>query len=1204
MEAPALFHPGGFQRSASALGSSLATAMDRWLPCCRWRCRFTLLVFAPSAAVLLLAASWLAHNARQQVLTALKLHQTHAIALANQSLKDRLAQAEGDLDMLTARPELQRWLAEPSPANRAALAQLTGVVAEASGHYDQIRWLDAAGREQVRINWRGGRATPLAADALHDKSRRYYVIAAKQLAPGSTYISPLDLNVENGRIETPEKPVLRLLRPIAPDPANPQRLITLVLNLLGQPLLESFSAVGTEADSTLLLLNRRGFALYSPDGKADWGFMTGKPAAFPRRDPAAWRLIQAQTNGQQLLASGLWTWQSLHPFQTNLFTSEHDGSDLRPFDTRPRWIAVSHISAAQLAQRQWAVTQPIAISTALGLAALAGFSAWVGRRLERGHQADSRLALVAQNAANVIYAADAQGRLIWVSDSTQTQLALDPSTLLGRPLAALLLEDDRPLAEQAQAQLSQGQTATFQGRILDGAGVEHWLEISSRSAVAADCSLQQAGAWRLIDIEHQQQQALDQAQQHMAAVTANAPVGMVLTTADGRFVEVNPAFCAMLGLNRQQLLASTWQKITYPADLDDDLALVQQILKGERNTYRRRKRFLHADGHVICGDLSVATLRRDDSVVESFIAQVIDISRSVKTEQQLRQAREHYRLLAENAADVVLKCDHRHQLSWISPSAAELFGSSTDSILNSALPDWLHPDDRQAFQDYHQRLARQLAPTANGAGQLLRLRTGGGSDRWVALRMQLLRDRGHAIQGAVISLRDVHEMTIARQQLDSQRLFLRATLDSLLDPQLTLDPLRNENGRIVDFLLADGNSASYAFLGQPASRLLGRTITSIFPGVAKQGLLDCYRNVMDSGEPLLLTDFVYTDQEVLDRDLVVDLSAVRAADSLSLTWRDVSERYSKAQALAASEERYRLLTDNAIRLIVRIRDNRLIWLSNNAQSILGAPPEQWIGRSVQELLHPDDLALTLSAQTALQQGGAIERQGRLLTADGTYHWFSIAAKPFLDAHGTPDGFQVSLCNIDQEVAAAAELDYRASHDLLTGLLNRNSILERLEALLADPDPRAGSTGVLFIDVDKFKQVNDTCGHAAGDAALITLADRIRHCLRQNDLAGRMGGDELLVVFQGLHAREQATAIAEKLRAAGCQPIPHNGGNLEVSLSIGVAIANPGETVDTLIARADAAMYSAKQGGRNQVITIDTDIDPNSQLQQNHSREAA
>ena len=127
--------------------------------------------------------------------------------------------------------------------------------------------------------------------------------------------------------------------------------------------------------------------------------------------------------------------------------------------------------------------------------------------------------------------------------------------------------------------------------------------------------------------------------------------------------------------------------------------------------------------------------------------------------------------------------------------------------------------------------------------------------------------------------------------------------------------------------------------------------------------------------------------------------------------------------------------------------------------------------------------------------------------------------------------------------------------------------------------------MLFLDVDRFKQVNDSCGHAAGDAVLITLAERIHSCLRQHDLAARMGGDELLVVLQGLDEIAQAVAIAEKLRVAGQQPIPWEGGRVEVSLSIGVALAIPGENVDALIARADQAMYVAKQGGRNQVITV-------------------
>lgn len=330
----------------------------------------------------------------------------------------------------------------------------------------------------------------------------------------------------------------------------------------------------------------------------------------------------------------------------------------------------------------------------------------------------------------------------------------------------------------------------------------------------------------------------------------------------------------------------------------------------------------------------------------------------------------------------------------------------------------------------------------------------------MSLRITLLRDRGHAVYGEVLALRDVDAETTTRQQLDRQQTYLRATLNSLLDPHITLDPLRDEEGRIVDFLFAGGNPASYALIGVPPNRLVGRRLTSIFPGVAEQGLLDRYRHVMETGEPLVLNDFFYSNHEVLGRDIITDLSAVRAADSLSLTWRDVTERYTKAQALLESEERYRLLAENAADLILRIRDNRLVWLSSNATTILGAPPKYWIGKSVQELLHPDDLAAYLNNLVVLERSDTVSRQCRIRTADGDYHWFSVSARVFRDSSGRRDGINAALRNIDAEVAAARELDYRASHDLLTGLLNRREAIERLEVILSHPDPRAGQTGML------------------------------------------------------------------------------------------------------------------------------------------------
>ena len=130
-----------------------------------------------------------------------------------------------------------------------------------------------------------------------------------------------------------------------------------------------------------------------------------------------------------------------------------------------------------------------------------------------------------------------------------------------------------------------------------------------------------------------------------------------------------------------------------------------------------------------------------------------------------------------------------------------------------------------------------------------------------------------------------------------------------------------------------------------------------------------------------------------------------------------------------------------------------------------------------------------------------------------------------------------------------------------------------------------ATAVLFCDLDNFKEINDTFGHVPGDELLRTVATRIRMGLRSGDMAARIGGDELMVVLQGVRSLNDAMAIAEKLRRAVAEPIPTSAGYLSITLSIGVTMVQPDETHDAIISRADRAMYRAKQTGRNQVLSF-------------------
>lgn len=169
-----------------------------------------------------------------------------------------------------------------------------------------------------------------------------------------------------------------------------------------------------------------------------------------------------------------------------------------------------------------------------------------------------------------------------------------------------------------------------------------------------------------------------------------------------------------------------------------------------------------------------------------------------------------------------------------------------------------------------------------------------------------------------------------------------------------------------------------------------------------------------------------------------------------------------------------------------------------------------------------------------------------------------------------------------------QLRLRATVDELTGLLNRRELLEQLQELLNQPErhhPGAG-LAVLFSDLDRFKEINDGLGHAAGDLVLRSVAERIREVIHSDDLAARMGGDEMVVVLCSVADLDAAVAVAETIAAAISRPI--QGAEIEtmITASIGVALAKPAEGVDALIARADIAMYQAKLAGRARVIRID------------------
>ncbi|MEB3263968.1 MAG: sensor domain-containing diguanylate cyclase [Synechococcus sp.] len=426
-------------------------------------------------------------------------------------------------------------------------------------------------------------------------------------------------------------------------------------------------------------------------------------------------------------------------------------------------------------------------------------------------------------------------------------------------------------------------------------------------------------------------------------------------------------------------------------------------------------------------------------------------------------------------------------------------------------------------------------------------------------------------------------LALARRRRRRERAEFAAVLDSLHDPHALLRPIRNPNGRIIDFQVAQLNQAAHRYNGPQPGPPGSRTLLEWMPDHQPSGLLSAYANAMELGEVVVLDDVPL--QHPVHGARRFEIRAVRVDQMLCVSWRDVTERRQLIERLAESEKQFRLLAENASDVVLRVSGSRLVqWVSPALTAMLGWVPQEWIGRPVEELLLP-----SLSVEAAPRESGpapvGIERR-RVADSNGQLHWIEIHSSAVQGDQQQPDGWEMSFRTIDAEVALELDLEQRARFDPLTGLLNRGEILQRLQALSTGRRRRGdGRLMLLFCDLDRFKEVNDRHGHQAGDAVLRAVADRVHAVVRRGDLAGRMGGDELLVVLVGIQEPADALAVAEKLRRSLAEPIPWEGEALRISVSIGLTEMAPEESVDEALHRADQGMYRAKRSGRDGVVAL-------------------
>jgi diguanylate cyclase (GGDEF)-like protein/PAS domain S-box-containing protein len=328
-----------------------------------------------------------------------------------------------------------------------------------------------------------------------------------------------------------------------------------------------------------------------------------------------------------------------------------------------------------------------------------------------------------------------------------------------------------------------------------------------------------------------------------------------------------------------------------------------------------------------------------------------------------------------------------------------------------------------------------------------------------------------------------------------------------------------------------------------------------------------------------------------DGAALITLLTVRQALALRENFSLASELGSRTAELRSSEARFRSLVQNSSDAILVVDGNgKLSYISPSADRVLGIPFGDMLDHDLQSYTHPDDRE---SLTNALDDGTGLSLQSRLefRVRDAAGNWRHLEARPS-DLLDDPNvkGIVLNTRNVTERHELEEQLRHQAFHDPLTGLANRARFRDRLEFALARAGRQNSSVAIVFLDLDDFKDVNDTLGHHVGDLLLVEVARRLRLALRATDTPARLGGDEFAVLLEGDISEALAQRVGRRIIEDISAPMTIEGTGMTLHASMGIAIGDSTSQAANLLRQADIAMYRAKSTGKADLAVFDAGMD--------------
>ena len=725
------------------------------------------------------------------------------------------------------------------------------------------------------------------------------------------------------------------------------------------------------------------------------------------------------------------------------------------------------------------------------------------------------------------------------------------------------------------------------------------------------------------------QRALATSERRLRETFEQAGLGITRIDMNGRFLEVNQKFCEMLGYTREELLGLNARDVTVPEDYGAGPAFRAQAQLGRAKVLIGEKRYVRKDGSHIWVRRTMSPALDEDGRMRDGISVVEDITERKTAEEAMRRERLLLRTIVDALPDFIHVKDAGGRFQMGNQAWLKARWLQPDEVQGKTVHDIFPSEIARRMEDQDRSIIASGEPVIDQESPLYVLdESGNRLEHWSLTSKVPMRDEAGNVVGIVGISRDITsrrrmereramEHGIARVLSESRSIedtmprLIRAVCQAMgwdygarwawdagsnslrraewwcaFEPELEASDAQYWSEIVTPHV---GGLLGKAWLERSATWVRDIETMENFrrkPSCVKFGFRSGY------AFPILAHDEALGVMEFFGRDLrEPDEELLEVSGAISNQIGQFIRRKQAEESLQESEQQLRAMFDNAdVGIVLTALDTRYLRVNDKFCGIVGYAREELLRMRSTDVNVESNVEVMRAQRSRMMTGGvdSVTMEKQLVRKDGSLIWVSLANSLVRASDGTPRYFIAVIQDISENKRASealkeSEEQFRklAHYDIITALPNRALFYDRLGHAIAQAKRDRCALAVLFVDVDRFKHVNDTFGHAAGDQLLKLVSDRLSGCVRANDTVGRLGGDEFAIVLSRLTVPDDAGTVAQKIVDELNLPFHLEGAELFVTSSIGITVCPADSSdADELIRNADIAMYQAKERGRN------------------------